>query len=365
MQEQAVEFFRQWTIFSERVLKMLDCPVSQSPAGGAAWRSGAPQGAILHWTASDSLSSAVRWFCRKDAQTSAHAVVADRLLPWAKDMHADLPLVAALPATCVQCRPVHLTAAHARSYNDVCYGIENQNVGPLQNRENATSWLNGNQLVAYRSDKPAQKAFGQTYEPYTLAQVQANISLLQYVNAYSGGSLIPTFVLGHSCVQTARAKNGPTEDKLDPGPLFPVHQLRQRVFSPAPLDGHCLDAGWAKSQFVAVARAALVHYYLNNKVASKNMPDPASYVARLSDTSAWSVFVQLVRAPRNLLDRPMSDAVLYTLGYAAGPQYISATGGNASVPVFQKAMGLVADGVVGPKTSGALTDRFAQIFTSS
>lgn len=225
---EAQEFFGQLARFSKRVI---DKALPGTPAvssNTSSWKQGGPRGAILHYTASGDWKGPVRWFNAFKA-SSAHAVVADRLEAAAAGLADDLPLVKALPATVIQCVPPSAAAWHATWVNGLCYGIENRNAGLVKRdgpgapwrhwpaaKGSTTEWTSAAPAIAGKSYAPVSDTEG--YEPYTKAQLVANVMLLRYVGAMRGGPLEPHLVLPHSAVQT---------NKLDAGPLFPIHEVRR------------------------------------------------------------------------------------------------------------------------------------------
>jgi N-acetyl-anhydromuramyl-L-alanine amidase AmpD len=349
-QSQAQAFFDQLTLFSSRVFGALKLPPKGSPFGGAKWSGASPTGAIIHWTADDDLESTIAWFADPTAQVSAHCVVADRPLSRYASLCQDLPLVRDLPVTVIQCRPVTTTAWHSCYMNGSAYGIENVNVGRLQTVGGLLTWDDCGKARPYRSDKSAQSAFGRVYEPYTTAQVNANLTLLQYVDAYFGGNVLnPTLMLGHENVESLQTV-GAAENKTDPGPCFPLHALRDAFIAQATtVSALCCGSHYAQAYRIGVASSALK--ILDGTVLPYNAPD----------LDVWAKFMAQCARPAVLVGCPAMWVVgLACLGYRAPCDKDSDL--RLTVCAFQRLMGLTADGQFGPKSAAALYTRLRDRF---
>lgn len=246
---QAVEFFRQLDIFSDRFVKAeLGLNTATSP-WGSSLEADEPKGAVLHYTADDDLLRVLRWFLdpKWQSKCSSHAVVADRKLGTTQEMAKDLPLVAELPVTVVQCRLPSQEAWHATWCNASTYGIENVNVGEVRKApDGSDGWVcwrprdksSPEWTLPWKSPyKTPVGLYGRFWEPYTSEQIEANVALLRYVRDYFGeGRLQRPWIVGHEAVQgvdtRGRGGSGPPmrTDKRDPGPTFPIHGIRYAVF---------------------------------------------------------------------------------------------------------------------------------------
>lgn len=226
---EAVDFFAQLRRFTKRAIdKAIPGTPLVSPHTSG-WKRGAASGAILHYTASGGWQGPVRWFADPAAKASAHVVVSDKLEAALVGLADDLPLVKALPVTVIQCVGPDQAAWHATWTNGLCYGIENRNTG-LVKRDNPSApwrhwpkakgatdeWTSLAPVIPGKSYVAVTDTEG--YEPYTKAQLIANVMLLRYVGALRGSPLDPHFVLPHSAVQS---------NKWDTGPLFPIHEIRR------------------------------------------------------------------------------------------------------------------------------------------
>lgn len=368
-QKQAQAFFTQMATYSARVLKKFGLPEAGSPNGGARWaqymdRAPGPIGAALHWTASDNIMSALRWFCDPASKVSAHMVVADRKLPWAEHFAGnDCPLVASLPVTAVMCRPPDMTAWHVRDLDGVLFGIENQNVGEVLGNVGGQTYVSNGARVPYRSDKQAVPCFGRQFEPYTFAQCQANVDILAYVHAYFDKALKPSHVLGHSCYQSAQT-NQPAENKTDPGPLLPLDDIRRAVFSPqaAKLQPDMVDGAYALRWRAQIVRVAMSQFRQIEGVYSKAA---LGNLQELSDQEAWLTFVRSC-CNTNLFKRSdiLAHAAMAVLGFHSGAD-ASASDKSDSVFLCQRLLGVRVDGIIGDKTASALVTRLRALLVKN
>lgn len=240
---QALEFFRQLALFSERyIAQNVKKALPVSPWGDS--KMGALKGAVVHYTADEDLNRVIRWFNDPElnAKASSHVVIADRALGSQAMLTQDLPLVAALPATVIQCRPPTTEAWHGTWTNDTYYGVECVSAGELKTADGKTfnTWRpkakDAPEWTAewHSAYKTPMQAWGKWWDPFTAEQVAAVIAVLRYVRDLPGAELRRPQVIGHEHVQavnTLRA-NGKkmATDKRDPGPTCPIHGIRDAVF---------------------------------------------------------------------------------------------------------------------------------------
>lgn len=363
-QAKAEEFFRQLEAFSADYLCMFGLP-KKSPWGGEAWKEGAPQGAIIHYTADLTIEQSLRWFCTEkyQAKASAHVVVAERRMPSVDRLLTHYPLVAELPVTVVQTRGPRETAWHATWTNATCYGIENVNAGEL--RKDAVT----GKLMHWRPRKAGEpewtsiwsgllkptpvESAGRVWDVYPSAQVSANIVLLRYVNALFGGTLQAARILGHEQVQgveTHTAGGEPMKtQKRDPGPLFPLDDVRRSVLSADPRSLAWLEQYEAAPGYCDRLRESAVQ----DVVAAMAGQRPSAEVA-------WQRFDAAIRA---LPDRSAFGLVgklaLYLLGYHVHGllEPVLHAEDVVGVQAFQRLMGLKVDGEPGRLTKQALVRR--------
>jgi len=246
--EQSANFFMELEVFSDRfVAKYCGFPSAISPWGSSRTYKVGPLGSIIHYTADSSITRVLKWFSDPKYQSgcSAHVVVARDKIDGCEELCSDLPLVAELPVTVVQTRRPDQQAWHATWCNSSCYGIENVNAGEVRVNGDGGGWVswrprdkssqdwtmpwgNAKSNVTYR--------YGRYWEDYTRGQIEANIAVLRHVRDFFGDTLQPPCIIGHEGVQgrrTRRNKGSPNllgTDKRDPGPLYPIHDVRAEVF---------------------------------------------------------------------------------------------------------------------------------------
>jgi len=366
---EAREFFEQLGEFSRRYVENeLKLSSAISPWGEAEYISGTPRGAVLHFTADEDLHRVLRWFLKEkyQARSSAHAVVADRRLASQDEFAADLPLVQELPATVIQVREPHTQAWHATWTNASCYGIENVNAGPLkcvsepssESVGSFTSWRPRDKSspewtmpwsVPY---KTAVQLYGRWWAPYTVEQVETNAILLRYVQQLFG-TLKRPWIVGHEAVQGEKTPGARGRDKLDLGPHFPIHGVRDAVFDGwKPIERY----DWFKHfsgdrKFgIAMRDGAVIEHA---RVMGSENPNPLPAVA-------WTRFESAVRAlPEKEDFGSTGRTALRLLGY-----YVKSLAHESldteeamSVWMFQRMMGLKTDSQPGPVTRRALVER--------
>lgn len=167
-----------------------------------------PRYLILHFTANISVSGTVEWFQNPKSKASAHIIIG-------RD------------GELVQMVPFHLMAWHCGTskwrglgdLNSHSVGVEMVNWGKLKRRNGKLkSWAQ--EVVEYDD---AVEVMGEWWQRYPAEQVEvcANLSR-EIVRAYGLED-----VLGHNEIAL------PAGRKSDPGPAFPLQQVREFCFSDA------------------------------------------------------------------------------------------------------------------------------------
>jgi N-acetyl-anhydromuramyl-L-alanine amidase AmpD len=343
------DFFDQLQTFSWRVFDLLEIQERESPWRTEDWPPGKlPKGVVVHFTASPILS-ALRWFMRRKnaAQASAHLVIAkDWPEGWA-ELAADLPLVRALSTAVVQCVRYGERAWHATWTNPTHYGIELENYGELRMIDGKWRWWASEKVGApewtakWAGPETPVPLFGRFWAPYSAAQVNTLISAIRRVREVLP-SIRFTQVLGHMQVQ---------ENKNDPGPCFPLAHVRQHLLE---TDGYRMLDGVGSLPVNELEadrqRRAVIAWANRSLPLTRGQPYPAVLASvrlafRHDDAKFWS-------------DSRLLELAFDLLGYYVDPE---ASITLETVQTFQRMMGLVVDGVVGPDTRRGLLDRMVSM----
>jgi N-acetyl-anhydromuramyl-L-alanine amidase AmpD len=180
---------------------------------GGNWDDDHPIGLVDHYTAGISARGTLKWFSNRDrgpgvGNSSAHFVM---------DRNG---------ATMVIVDPLTTLAWHATWANRNHIGIEHVNAGLLsKNDKGELLYMNRHAYPDSRKDLP-QEISGNLWEPYTAAQVVANIVLKRWLI-----QAIPTLTrehfVDHEIIDPER--------KTDCGPLWPLAELNDLVFSWRPI----------------------------------------------------------------------------------------------------------------------------------
>lgn len=371
----AREFFRQLGEFSARYI----AANVKSALPASSWgdpKMATVQGAVIHYTADEDLNRVIRWFNDPSlgAKASSHVIVADRQLGSQGILTQDLPLVADLPATVIQCRPPDQQAWHGTWTNTHYFGVECISAGELRTVDGRmfTSWRpkarDAADWTAPWSSvyKTPIQAWGRWWDPFTVAQVDAVVRVLRYLRDLPGVELKRPCVVGHEHVQSVNTLRYDGQkmrtDKRDPGPTCPIHGIREAVFD----DWRPLEQSAWFNRFrnapvsVALDRDDMVRKVVRLVSGMGELPSPEV---------AWDRF----RSAAHVLpvkDEPFGawgKLALWLLGYympsverAALPERLAAQLDSdewQSVWLFQKMAGLVTDGKPGVNTRWALLER--------
>lgn len=367
----AQEFFRQLSEFSTRYIAQ---NIKGAPPASS-W--GDPKmdqvyGAVLHYTADEDLNRVLRWFNDPSlgAKASAHVIVADRQLGSQGILAQDLPLVADLPATVVQCRPPDQQAWHGTWANTHYFGVECVSAGELRTTDGAvfTTWrpktrdsADWTALWSSAYKTPIQ-AWGRWWDPFTEAQVAAVVTVLRHLRDLPGVALQKPLIVGHEHVQgvnTLRCNGQKLRtDKRDPGPTCPLRGIRESVFD-----------GWTP-----VEQAGWYHRFRNSPTSvSQERDDMVRRIAQLvsgaSATPTLEVAWERFSSAAHVLpvkDEPFGawgKLALWLLGYHMPSMERGALEASLdsdewqSVWLFQKMAGIATDGRPGKNTRWALLER--------
>jgi N-acetyl-anhydromuramyl-L-alanine amidase AmpD len=315
----AIHFFLQLSVFSERVFSKLGICNSYSP-----WSQDGLdfKGAIIHYTGGTDPFNTIRWFMKRKFQeeipsskrSSAHLVVADGWPEGMKSFAWDLDSIKILESMIVECVPPNRKAWHAGWANTEFYGIEIVNRGPVlaKNKE---------------EEKGTVRVNDRNWEMYTFEQLASVSRVVRHLKNLRGDRFDTNLVLGHEHVQ---------KNKRDPGPLFPMAQLRDFLTKYESAVG-----GWTISclDHVDDMRNRLLHGYARSKMT-------------------WDLVFDSVRSSSSVCFDPWYKAMFRLLGY---PTSVGGDGvchvDTQSIKIFQRMMGLKRDGIPGAKTKAAILDR--------
>jgi N-acetyl-anhydromuramyl-L-alanine amidase AmpD len=335
----ATEFFEQLEQFTALwVRDHIGGIEPHSPWYSEEWSYGEPNGAVIHYTADPDPRRVMRWFLMQshNARCSAHAVVLPRWTDELRELADGFSAIKTLSAPILQAVEPNREAWHATWANSWAYGIENVNVGQLQCRSGHFFWWRPRNRSAADwtskwdvTDGEPIPLLGRWWTPYPREQICANVELLQKVDEYFDGSLRErTRIVGHEQVQ---------QNKRDPGPAYPMHALRQALFNKDyfALDQHAEDLIYGQS-------------WRDSKVCQ--------WYELASPQKAWFKFSEDVHSRTVVRNQwelwGLLLLIMELLGYSMG-----ASSGDLSYRLFQRCMGLEADGIVGPLTWRALKER--------
>lgn len=346
-QADANALFAQLQTFSQRVFALWKLPSGGSANGAATMAT--PKGVVVHYTAG-TLESSVRWFCdaAQKSGVSAHLVVGRQRYAWAEPLLKGLPLVQALPVTVIQCRTPSQGASHATWVNRLCWGIENEclGLGPSDQGPNVPI----KDPFGARSYVSCDNRLWDTYPP---GQVAANVTLIQAYAALGGEAFNPAWVVGHEHVESL-ATIGYPNNKLDPGPLYPLALVR---------DAACGDAGRATLTLASAIASSDSSYEVmarRGAILAPFVPKGTTLAAAWKQALGGTLFLS-----PTVGTIPACRALLALLGYLAPGDPLATTMSELeleSVYVAQTALGLVADKKPGPKTLQSLQNRLKNRF---
>lgn len=176
---------------------------------GHAWGQGAPVGWVDHFTAGIDSRGTLMWFSSRNrgpgtGNSCAHLVVD----------YDGTAMVLVDPLTTI--------TWHATWANSKYIGVEHVNAGLLTKSGDGRLLYQGKHLYPVKVDKPVQEIGGKLWEPYTTAQIAANIMLKRLIYL-----ALPTLkknkFVDHEIIDPQR--------KVDCGPLWPLKALNELVFS--------------------------------------------------------------------------------------------------------------------------------------
>ena len=187
---------------------------------GGKWDNKCPFGVVDHYTAGISTAGPLKWFSamQRSGTSSAHAVIGHDGIIY------------------LVIHPLKHIAWHARGANNTHVGIEHVNAGLLRKNGNQF-FYQGTRVYARELHHLPQKIGNKWWEPYRVAQIVSNIVLKRWLV-----TAIPWMQQEHFVDHQAVDPNR----KTDCGPLWPLNEINQLVFSWKPIR----DMEWLKKEFL-------------------------------------------------------------------------------------------------------------------
>ncbi len=191
--------------------KLLDVDFRSTPNQGVPMAV-LPSSIVLHFTAGRNLDSSVSWLQNPIAGASAHLIIG-----------RDGEVVQLVPFNTVAWHAGKSSYKNRSGYNNFSIGIELENPGELKKNGNMfSSWFGGEYsesevLQAQHSNKNRDQKTVSYWLTYTDKQIaKTEQIILELMDAYPIDE-----ILGHEEIAPGR--------KTDPGPAFPLDNLRNRL----------------------------------------------------------------------------------------------------------------------------------------
>jgi len=279
---EAREIWRDLEVSSELVLEKLNLPSATTRT--RPWRSsGGPEGIAYHYTGGKDGIRTLRWFLDPawgNKVSSAQILIFDTIPDVIWKTWTIGPASILFPVPVIVMAPLSVSTWCTNWINNRCMGVELRNVGPTAN------------LGELRG--------GRRWERYTRDQIVAAIRIGQVLRALRGEAFRPELVVGHHMIWAT---------KDDPGPLFPLHNVRAAIVS----DEEPNLLPWVQTPLFPEARTALLSNRTTpaTRTAADYRGDPEA------TEESWHADLSASRAPVN------SDELgrlLYSLGWAAWPK---------------------------------------------
>jgi N-acetyl-anhydromuramyl-L-alanine amidase AmpD len=171
---------------------------------------------VDHFTGGVRASDTLRWFSARPraagvGNSSAHVVIA-----------RDGAIIALID-------PITTIAWHARAESYTHVGIEHVNAGLLRKEGEEFFFQNTRKYVALRVPQLQEVEPDKFWEPYTPKQVVSNIILKRWLIAALPGMMKREHFVDHQQIDPTR--------KIDCGPLWPLQEINDLVFSGEALAG--------------------------------------------------------------------------------------------------------------------------------
>jgi len=233
---QSQKFFEQLIAYTQEVAARLKIAWdAKGRRNYTTWDEGYPTGYGTHFTASNSAVSQrkplgripvlFRRFARRSGSPGVHFIVWDCLVPQFADLRAKYPMFEHLKCD-VWCWGLDVAFYHGNALNGFATGTEHRNLGRLTKRSDGTWGWGRKGVNSYVGREPVKIRDMGYYEPFTRAQIEAEITIARWQKDLYG--MEPMKFLGHLHV---------TSNRTDPFPHFPLQLVRDAVFfDDRPLD---------------------------------------------------------------------------------------------------------------------------------
>lgn len=192
------------------------------------WDVGHPTGFLIHYTASNAAVSPnrplgrlpvlLKRFARNSGSPGVHLVAWDVLQPQFAELRAQYEVFEHLHCD-VFCWGLDVAFYHGNSANGWAVGIENRNIGRLHQRADGSFGWGRKGHIDYHGRQPVLVRDKFWCEPFTLAQIMANVQLLRWLREIH--PIEPMRVLGHENI---------ISNRTDPSPHFPLKLVRDLAF---------------------------------------------------------------------------------------------------------------------------------------
>ena len=311
------------------------------------WKHGSPKGILYHYTNGPSGLKSMRWGNDPtwgNTGSSWHVMIFDRIPSnevgtlWVK--YASAGLRRLFPVPTIITADFRWGTWHGNWTCNMTLGIENRNTGysgwQKVDKQNGIEKLGKTPFVLY--DKK--------WEPYTREQIISNINIGRLLRGMIG-TLDPNWILTHQCVWAT---------KLDTGPAFPIHQIRNEIFN---------DDDLSKREWLQLFEMA----------PDVNEDDDAHWKALGEDQFEKEKDFVVWSDPKPNVEPVASDVLvagqLWRMGFNAGPELPDHDTLTNFVRWLQRSTGaykeknpekvLKPDGLVGKLTKAFLDKRIKQL----
>ena len=280
---------------------------------------------MLHFTAGNSYRGSVEWLSaeKEQAKASAHVVIGRCRETWADQFVRRGGMLDQLPASIVQLRLPSQQAWHSTWCNKTMFGIELASCGEVREKNGTIVGPNGDWSERITDPGPLVYAAGRIWENFTAAQMQTAIKVVQYYSALSGG-FNQQNVIGHEMAQGVKTPERLGCDKRDLGVWVDLPSFRQCVIG-------AKDPGTFSLQ-------------------PRQAPDDKLFVKGTGSAAQMDA-----QASQQLI------ALGYHMKKPAGARWLDGKTleNTESLRIFQRMMGLKADGILGNLSLAALAERVA------